>query len=261
MQVSIISPTPYLDKFTSQSDLHLILAHKVLEDDTYAKFYANETKFKILDNSVYELGKPLDADSLIQAAMRVNPDEIAYPDYVGDGVATLNACKKFHPTVQKHFPRKARMIIPQGHDMTEWLWCLQELINLTGHSTRDLTIGIGFQNCNVFEAFNPGMAFDRVYVASYLARLYPYNIHLLGGGDNAGELCWYGEEIRVRSIDTAIPIIAGAANEKFATGGWIRNGRRLDWKNTNYTSEQLETIQYNIDRLKRWAYGNSKSVL
>jgi hypothetical protein len=132
-----------------------VLAHKVLEDKAYAEYYAKETKFKILDNSVYELGHPMSAEDLAAAALIINPDEIAYPDYAADAFATLEASKKFHTILRDRFPGKRRMIIPQGSNAMEWMWCLKELLDLNKDiSPENITIGIGFQNCSVFCSVN-----------------------------------------------------------------------------------------------------------
>ena len=84
-----ISPTPYLDIFAASRPFHLVLAHLVEDDATYAKWYneiANTTtSTTILDNSAFEMYKRRQpmylSDKLIDMAYRVCADYIVMTDY------------------------------------------------------------------------------------------------------------------------------------------------------------------------------------
>jgi hypothetical protein len=82
-----ISPTPYLQEFTSDNGAHLLLAHLVEEDDKYAEFYAGlaDSKLKIMDNSAFEMfkqGRPVyESIKLISMAKKCNADVIVMSDY------------------------------------------------------------------------------------------------------------------------------------------------------------------------------------
>lgn len=257
MKIAIISPTPWLEKFSTQGDLHLVLAHKVLEDRAYADFYTNSKLYKILDSSVYELGTPVEDSLLIDTAMRIKADEITLPDYPGDASLTVKASQKVHVLLQKYFPAKSRMIIPQGETIQEWFWCLKELLDLCTGIRRELVvIGLPFRNCNLFSNLNNSNRPGRVNISEVLnTYLAGHDIHLLGGGSNPVELsCYLKGILKVRSVDSAIPIIAGALNERFDEDkGWERKGRVLDWNNAEYTEDQVRAIQFNIHMIKRWS--------
>lgn len=82
-QFCIITPTEYLKDYASQSTMHLVLAHLVDTDGTYAEFYANRDETKIMDNGAFELGESYDPDRLIELAHECNADAIVLPDYPG----------------------------------------------------------------------------------------------------------------------------------------------------------------------------------
>lgn len=80
----IIAPTAYLEKYASQSHFHLVLAHLVDTDDTYANFYAKMSKrgdFIICDNGAFELGESYAPTQLIQLGIKCQADAIVLPDY------------------------------------------------------------------------------------------------------------------------------------------------------------------------------------
>ena len=67
-----ITPTYILDAFTKNNGAHLLLAHLVEQDETYANYYANlnDGKVKIMDNSAFEMfkqGRPMyDSSKLVE---------------------------------------------------------------------------------------------------------------------------------------------------------------------------------------------------
>lgn len=77
----IITPTAYLNQFARQSDMHLVLAHLVDTDEEYADFYANNNKFKIMDNGAFELGESYAPEKLIELGKKCKADAIVLPDY------------------------------------------------------------------------------------------------------------------------------------------------------------------------------------
>lgn len=80
----IITPTEYLEQYASQSHFHLVLAHLVDTDETYASFYKRMSErgdFIICDNGAFELGESYDPTRLIELAMRCGANAIVLPDY------------------------------------------------------------------------------------------------------------------------------------------------------------------------------------
>ena len=101
-QFCIITPTPYLKPFASQSSMHLVLAHLVDTSEQYAEFYAGRNEFKIMDNGAFELGESYDPNKLIELARKCNADAIVLPDYPFEpSEKTLEAAITLGPQVRE----------------------------------------------------------------------------------------------------------------------------------------------------------------
>ena len=101
-QFCIITPTAYLEKYASQSSMHLVLAHLVDKDDTYAEFYAGRNEFKIMDNGAFELGCSYNPDMLVELGQKCKADAIVLPDYPGqDWKKTIGAAEELIPQVKE----------------------------------------------------------------------------------------------------------------------------------------------------------------
>jgi len=79
-------PTHYLLEWNAMTDLDFVLAHRVLEDEGYARFHRNRRAARelILDNSLHELGASLPIADLLRAAQLVRADYVISPDRFGD---------------------------------------------------------------------------------------------------------------------------------------------------------------------------------
>lgn len=95
IELAMEIPTCKLGEWSPYADLDFILAHTVLEDPTYAKFFAERPKERelILDNSYHELGYALSESDLLEAARRCCADYIISPDSVTDMGFTLKSFK------------------------------------------------------------------------------------------------------------------------------------------------------------------------
>jgi len=94
-----IMPTALLPKFGNLSKSHLVLAHLVEQDDTYTEYFAQSEKFKIMDNSAFEMFKQgremYPSDKLIEMATRCKADMIVMSDYPNEPAKkTIDAAKR-----------------------------------------------------------------------------------------------------------------------------------------------------------------------
>lgn len=96
-----ITPTAYLEKYASQSNNHLCLAHIVDKDPVYADFYkkmADRGDLVIMDNSAFELLEPYSPDKLFELGKRCGASVLVLPDYpFKKGEVTIEAAKKYIP--------------------------------------------------------------------------------------------------------------------------------------------------------------------
>lgn len=100
-----IAPTAFLDKLTITNKLHLVLAHLVEQNPQYRDFYLNQNKFKIMDNSAFEMfkqGRPmLDRRKLIDLAQACHADMIVMSDYPREhSYKTIKAAMEMAPAIK-----------------------------------------------------------------------------------------------------------------------------------------------------------------
>ena len=140
-QFCIITPTEYLEKYATQSSMHLVLGHLVDVDDKYAEFYANQTSMKIMDNGAFELGESYNPDKLIELGTKCKADAIVLPDYPGqDAEKTIEAAIKYAPLFQEAGFKT--MFVPQSQvgdvsgwsEAYEWATIDNELVDIIGMS-------------------------------------------------------------------------------------------------------------------------------
>lgn len=185
----------------------MLLTHLVEKDETYARLAKEHTKtYKILDNSLIELGGALSMDRLVAAAEKIDADEIILPDVFKNGEATVKAAKESIKWLKDHgySKRFKLMAVCHGETEKEFKKCFRKLNRM-----REIdTIGIPKVMCS----------FD--WVKKTRATLYPIfkkskkNIHFLGTWYNLGELIDLPKPVydKVRSVDTclfALDVIQG----------------------------------------------------
>lgn len=105
-----ISPTPHLNDFAKGRRSHLVLAHLIEEDDTYAQWYEQEKIVNpdtviIEDNSAFEMykqGKPMyPSEKLIEMGTRVKADYIVMSDYPSEpGQKTIDKAIEMAPKLR-----------------------------------------------------------------------------------------------------------------------------------------------------------------
>lgn len=125
IRIAHILPSSYLEypDLLSKEDIHLILAHKILDDEKYRNFYNNlKNKYLILDNSAFEYGGSLPEAVLIKAIMMIRPDEFVLPDVLRDGAETRRRSETFLKRSRRISGLKF-MGIAQGNNLEEWTEC------------------------------------------------------------------------------------------------------------------------------------------
>lgn len=96
IKLALEIPTSLLKEISPLTDFDFVLAHRVLEDTAYAEWFRNRVNGRelLLDNSLHELGAPLPAADLVEAALRCQANFVIAPDRLGDGAWTLEQLKE-----------------------------------------------------------------------------------------------------------------------------------------------------------------------
>src|ERR1700761_753337 len=130
-----VAPTKLLAKLRRESPNTFGLYHLSLAPDILAlpNYYSNlypRDAFVIMDNSMIELGHPMEAVDLIKAASYINPRCIILPDVRGESEHTfelsMRAASELKPLGIPY------MAVPQGRTLVQYVRSAARLGNLPG---------------------------------------------------------------------------------------------------------------------------------
>ena len=180
-----------------QQDMHMYLTHMVEKYPIYVATAQVARGYKILDNSLIELGGAVDLGRVLNAAKVINADEIILPDVFQDGPATVKAVRESlqyltDKWTNRDWPYKL-MAVAQGRDEEEWYECYQELLEMPDVDV----IGIP----KVLAKMHPG---GRPHFVNELCNLRRKPHHLLGLWYSITELQEYRDLGMIRSCDTVL---------------------------------------------------------
>ena len=195
MKLALECPTAMLEMVQPFGDFSWILGHKVLEDEEYAKFYKNFEGFKIVDNSVNEVGEPLTVEDMAKVMEMVGGDLLVSPDWIGDAGKTVAA----YGDCIKKFGKEKVIGVVQGATFEEAFKC----INYYG---KDTFIAVPFDICSSKKDPPFLMALRRALAVCGIPST--TRIHLLGF-NSLDEFFWYTNKPNVVSIDTGVPVMLG----------------------------------------------------
>lgn len=113
-------------------NMHMFLTHLVEEYPFYAELAKNIPGYKILDNSLIELGGAVDLGRVLVAADYIGADEIILPDVFQNGPATIDVVNQALSKLNDLYPNRSwpykLMAVAQGKDEKEWYECYMALM-------------------------------------------------------------------------------------------------------------------------------------
>lgn len=279
MNLAFITPTAYLQKFASQGDVHLALAHLIKYDEQtgwmneYARFYRRESeqgRRVILDNGLFEGAQP-DPEALIQRARAIKAQVVFAPDVLYDSKGTIKAFKQFIKL--KHEEGLVCDIagVPQADNPADWWDCFQ-FMDL--HSECAL---VGLSILSVPKAFGRVVGSTDTPITSarvhLIRQLYNFSdisghritpCHLLGLGESYEDIKTANELMSrdIISNDSSSCFVHGANAVRYEKDGTIPGGKNhtpLDFhlKPESFDDEitaREDDIQHNIDTAKEIAH-------
>ena len=235
IQLALEIPTALLEALTPLTELDFALAHKVLEDEKYAEFYATREAGRILllDNSMHELGKPLPPKELLRAARLCRADYVIAPDLLGQ------------PERNLRWFLETRKVL-RGEFKTAVCMC-----GRTPEERKDFLEAVSFADMLC-------LPFREARVSWFLEQLPQWTrIHLLGVSTLEELSIWpaiAGRFARIEfSVDTGKPIKAAMVGRHLDDGKSLR-GIPISSKDllglSFFTPEQLRLMGENIYTLK-----------
>lgn len=238
----------YLKDIKLLGDYHLLLAHDILERPReYQDVYSDIPNVTIiLDNSIIELGKPLDMDSLLRAAEIIKPRYLVIPDVMGDADATLAEAEMFTRSMTRCGSKIPLMAVVHGKTKMEAFQCARFLKMMLGVGAlsvpRVLTQLLG----------------TRMEVVNEIVRKYPYlALHLLGFSDDLLDDIACARVPGVMGIDSAVPV-RGALQHKIITLDSTYNvgPRGAFWSQTVPDEDTGTYVIANVVRVRSWIHTN-----
>ncbi len=253
-QFCIITPTSYLEKYASQSSMHLVLAHLVDTDDTYSNFYAGRSEFKIMDNGAFELGESYEPSKLIELGHKCKANAIVLPDYpFQPSGKTVAAAEALIPQVRSAGFKT--MFVPQS-ETGNWLDWVDGYTWASYNSEIDI---IGMSILGIPNALpHVEKAYARVVATQLLQSFNNFNHgkyhHYLGL--NAGPALEIPSLIRMNALDSCDssgPVWAGICGQSYTKATESYSPSRKISKHVDFdypmVKDQyvLDAIQNNID--------------
>jgi hypothetical protein len=225
MKFSFEVPISYMKKFDKVNDYHFILAHMLLKDKDYARFYKQSKKFKILDNGCAELGKSIDTNKLVKLAVDYKVDVLVLPDIWMNGSKTYKESLSAIQLIYRKFPKIYKklnfMFVIQGNSIQDFYRCYTDFESKSFLSmwSDKIIYGIPYMTCaKICATLSPNDRDDDVTNARIrIVQRHPSlvleetDVHLLGAGFNfSQEISFMRHHPLIKTADTSTPFVLAA---------------------------------------------------
>lgn len=192
MKIANILPLKY-DSILPSGSYKMLLAH--LKDEYHLTRDVQRNCYTIMDNSLIELGGAVNIDAILEAAEKLNPDEIVLPDVYCKGrenyECILNSINELR--VKGALGKYKLMAVCHGENISEF----EHYFNLIKRIPEISCIGIPKVAATIFHGNRNN--------AEYLWQQdCTKEIHLLGCWDSLIEILGYEHPAKIRSMDTCI---------------------------------------------------------
>jgi hypothetical protein len=228
----------------------LLLAHDVVANPGAYVDLLPPGAFVIMDNSVIELGKPVDEHVIFEACRIVKPDIVVLPDLIGDQQETIKLSIEAASRWQSYLSESIGfMAVPQGNTLEGLKACASAMFR---EVPRLRMWGVG--------RFITGYLGSRLQFTRWLAeRMYPPKahvagfIHQLGFSDNLEDDLKVAKIHGVRGIDSTVPVRLGQKKIMLQYGPFPNEPRGTFW------TDEVEQIEpetlANIFLMRNWLAG------
>lgn len=228
--------------------MHMYLTHLVEKYPMYVKVAQQAGGYKILDNSLIELGKAMTIERVLDAAEKIQADEIILPDVFQNREGTLRAVDMALTEIDRRYMGKwpfKLMAVAQGKDYQEWDMCYEQLMA----DDRIDVIGIPKVCAKMLPGGRPEV------MKRSKCRLLEKEHHLLGLWYSASELYQYDHPDMIRSCDTVLASFM--ARHGLGAMGVRPDGFTVNLENDVVDPQRVETIAKAMYTAKKGIkYGN-----
>lgn len=204
-QFGPVAPLPILEELNDAGVLgtyHLLLAHDVVKHpNQYRRLFNKPNMFIIMDNSLIELGHPVDTQTMVDACKIANADVCVLPDYLGDYERTIAATTAVYDEWVSA-PLPGFMAVVQGKTFDECVRCINSYRVL---DEADKAIEMWSAPKIIQKHLN-----TRYTLIDKMVKMKCTPIHMLGFSDNLNDDIFCAHSFQdVQGIDSAVPIRLG----------------------------------------------------
>lgn len=269
IKIAILAPILHLEDFSSLGDIDMALTHLVLKNQLYSSYFVKQilkNNYVILDNSVFELGRPMKDKHIIKAVKIIRASEVVAPDFFGKGQKTVAYCKSFIKVLKtnKMFDEFKIQAVAHGKDLKDWVECYNTLASMDNVDVIGVPFGIMFNVpwAKKFSTRTKQMAENRFKLIKYLVENCIINKekehHCMGVSDGK-ELYELNKLGVIRSNDSSSAVAHGMHGIVYTMDGLPCE--KIKSKLNFYAKipeERFKDIYYNIKVLKAFASGVEK---
>ena len=202
-----IYPLTQLERYL-ENDYNMFLTHLIRRYPDYSKIAKQSTGYKILDNSLAELGEAMSLRVVLDTAERIDADEIVLPDMFMRGEATLTQIRNSVHMFKEDLKKYSVMAVIHGETVEEVERVYQEVIAINEVDV------LGIPKVWEKQFKEEG---GRSEILKRLVENFGTNnkeIHLLGIWNDLKELEKYKDCDYIRSVDSSLFTISEMMNGK-----------------------------------------------
>jgi len=261
IDLSFEVPIAHLDEYAENMDYDFALAHLVLQSEDYKAYYKRQStkRLVILDNSMFELGHPLESEQLVDICAQIGAQELVAPDYL-NVERTIQAVMDMRKELEKKKLKVKLLGVVQGKTYDEWMQCHTQLVRLPFVDRICICFNPMFRLGVPEEHKNSetkGWMWTRINFMKMLQRSGLMNhgktYHLLGLAD--GRELFYQKEIKqITTNDSSSPIVHGWNDVLYTQQGLLNEKikEKVDFS-AKIPEEKSKSIIHNIEMLKSWS--------
>ncbi len=257
MKISHEVPIDLFHRSIEFNDYPYVLGHLIKLDPEYKEFYKHQlsvSKFSILDNSAFELGKSIPFDELMSVARELRPTHLVLPDTVHDKEITLkNSIDFCHEFDKELFDLGITPIgVVQGNSFEDLYECIMKY-----QEERITYIAIPFDCIKDTDYSQVRFQFFRWLIDKLgIGNMSELSFHFLGL-QNPQEILLYSgfEKEFIDSIDSSSPILHGISGNEFTEWGCLSEKPKMklaDNLEIDISEEKWRKIQNNINHFKKF---------
>lgn len=251
---SPIAPPEYLRLLKAKGilgDYHLILAHDVVARPKLYEGLFEEDDFIIMDNSLCELGHPVEGSVMLEACQIVHASCAVLPDHLQEKSRTLMDSRialDEWMTLGIHYATKAGfMCVPQGRTYKEVEDCIIEF------SVMAMDDPINYYSIPkvIGEVHGSRMPIIN-YIYSHWKGITEPFVHLLGFSNSIKDDVECAKQSIVMGIDSAVPIRSGMNGTMMHLESTQHSPRGTYFEDASSIDYVSGLVDHNIDKMREW---------